>query len=693
MDSNLHYDKRTYWNKLLKKFQYTYSALISERDNEDKFKLKLLQQKLLQLYRKILRLQHKIGVKIAETAMGFLLLSTPLTAQNVNYGGVLKSSTPMDILGNKTITVGDIDGDGGKDMLLGSASRSILFFKDRGQDYYDAKGDLPISFQKRLSNSLLVTPFLIDYDGDGDADLFVSNKNGKIFYFENENSKFVFADTVKANGNTNFNSNARIFLTDFDGDGKYDLFVGEKNGYVTYYKGDGSFNFAAGQKLKDKNNTAISLSYSCPALIDLDNDGHLDLLVGSSKKDIKYFHNTGNGTFDPAQALTADGTAIISDVSTLITLYDMDGDKDLDLLVSFKDAIKYYQNNNGTFSFVKNLQSDQLSLKGVSNISFADLDGDNDLDLFVGTDKKIRYYKNVDNKFSFVSNLKSQTSDITSATTTAVYPDLTDFDKDGKVDLIVGIDTVVEYYKNVDGTFQFQNKLSYAGHTISHDMPIPVVADITGDQSPDLYLGTNDDYLFYYPNSGSAFQSENQFKFDNSVVKFPNGVAIAFADINGDGNKDMLLASFSNSSLQYALNDGTGKFGKIDTLKLNDNHIFDFYGAKLGSSDLDKDGKPELYYINGDGNVDIFLMEGVNSIKKILPRTIDIGIYSSGNKIIVDTKNFKDVKIKIYSISGALIISKASNESFNTFDGLTKGIYLVKVLNPKGVAMAKVVVQ
>ena len=78
---------------------------------------------------------------------------------------------------------------------------------------------------------------------------------------------------------------------DFDED--LDLFVGNFNGEVHYYRNIGdkyTFHFTYVENISD-----IDLSgYSSPETIDLDNDDDLDLLIGHMNGTIYYYENTGD---------------------------------------------------------------------------------------------------------------------------------------------------------------------------------------------------------------------------------------------------------------------------------------------------------------------------------------------------------------------------------------------------------------
>ena len=75
--------------------------------------------------------------------------------------------------------------------------------------------------------------------------------------------------------------------------------------------------------------------YSIPELADLDDDGDLDLIVGSRSDTLHYFENTGTAT-DPAFTQRTGAGNPFNEINapgdTGPALIDLDGDGDLDLV-------------------------------------------------------------------------------------------------------------------------------------------------------------------------------------------------------------------------------------------------------------------------------------------------------------------------------------------------------------------------
>ncbi|MBO1348908.1 MAG: VCBS repeat-containing protein [Hormoscilla sp. GUM202] len=252
---------------------------------------------------------------------------------------------------------------------------------------------------------LVSSPTFADLDDDGDLDLFVGNYDGKIIYFKNNGTASSPAfGTPQTNpfGLAGVGLVSTPTFADLDSDGDLDLFVGNRDGKIIYFKNKGTASSPAfGTPQTNPFGLADVGLVSSPTFADLDDDGDLDLFVGNYDGKIIYFKNNGTAS-SPAFGTPQTNPFGLADVGSVSspTLADLDRDGDLDLFVGNYDGKIIYFKNNGTASSPAfgTPQTNPFGLADVGSVSsptLADLDRDGDLDLFVGNyDGKIIYFKN-----------------------------------------------------------------------------------------------------------------------------------------------------------------------------------------------------------------------------------------------------------------------------------------------------------
>ncbi|MDX1447136.1 FG-GAP-like repeat-containing protein, partial [Lishizhenia sp.] len=160
---------------------------------------------------------------------------------------------------------------------------------------------------------------------------------------------------------------AHPILVDLNGDGLLDLILAnfyrykdllDKESAIQYYQNTGT---AAQPEFtlitEDWNNFANS-NFGLrihPTFGDIDNDGDLDMFIGSELGNIHYFENTGSSTnpnFNSPLLNITDATGIVIDEDAYVSpqLFDLNKDQLLDLIIGRKDGTIAYYENTGTSS-------------------------------------------------------------------------------------------------------------------------------------------------------------------------------------------------------------------------------------------------------------------------------------------------------------------------------------------------------
>jgi hypothetical protein len=171
-----------------------------------------------------------------------------------------------------------------------------------------------------------------DLDGDGDPDvvLLARDGDGAVGIYENDGTGF-FTDRSVTSGIPPQPEASGITAADYDGDGDRDLYISNYRTPNQLFRNDGSFQFA---------NVTLGSGTGDPgagqgcAWADYDGDGRLDLYVGNRTDDIstepnRLFHNLGDGTFEEVAAALGVDRGDDMTFHTSFFDYDRDGVPDL----------------------------------------------------------------------------------------------------------------------------------------------------------------------------------------------------------------------------------------------------------------------------------------------------------------------------------------------------------------------------
>ncbi len=323
----------------------------------------------------------------------------------------------------------DIDSDNDLDLFVTvlydpTVPQSLMFYRNQGNAINSNFNLENENFLKTLDVGGKSSPVFVDIDADGDLDLFMGSEkfsNGTLHFFENTGTvidpSFLLIDSVY------FGIEGDLTITpsfgDLDGDGDYDLLIGEFLGKFSFYENMGtqfSPNFQFIEQLKDSSGNLISVgNYARPFLIDIEGDSDLDLVTGGFNGQIRLYRNVGapNNYSFVRDTFYFNLLDVGDDSSPFLIDYDNDGDYDLFTgsdSVSIGDLgnILYYRNDGNNINPVWSLISEKYlnhTFGGYAFPFFIDIDNDTDNDLFIGNIKGGIYY--FENKL--VSSVKSET--------------------------------------------------------------------------------------------------------------------------------------------------------------------------------------------------------------------------------------------------------------------------------------------
>ena len=273
-----------------------------------------------------------------------------------------------------------------------------------------------------------------------------------------------------------------------------------------------------------------------------------------------------------------------ADGASSVRAADLDGDGDIDVISAsyMDDKIAWYENDGASPpNFTERVISTTADF--VFGVFAVDLNGDGDIDVLSASrdDDKIAWYENDGGSPpSFTERVISTTRD------GAITVFATDLDGDGDIDVISAsvFDGAIAWYEN-DGA----SPPSFTERVVSiAAFPVSVFAtDLDGDGDVDILSASSfDDTIAWYVNDGGSPPSFTEREISTTTV----GAASVFAtDVDGDGDTDIVSAAEFGHEIAWHENDGgtppifTQRLISISTLR----PLFVFAADVDGDGDID----------------------------------------------------------------------------------------------------------
>jgi hypothetical protein len=530
---------------------------------------------------------------------------TPNTsAPQIDFGSVFPGSSRV-ILANyvassavAAVAAGDFNNDGNYDFVA-VVSGGVQIFLGNGAGAFKSVA----TYNTAAAGSVTVA----DLNQDGKLDLVVCGfgSSAVTVLLGNGNGTFqATAATPMAGQNP-----SSVIAADFNRDQKLDLAVANLDGTVSIFLGDGNGSFQPAMSFR------AGVYCTFLAAGDFNGDGILDLAVNVDQDRVAILLGNGNGTFG-APAFYSGGS--FSPLSLVLTDFNNDGNLDIVVGSGTPDYIGPNQGNmgvllgNGDGTF----QGTQMLPTGTRSVGLAitDLNADGNPDVVVAN-------QNSGNLSVFLGQGNGKFQALPSSPNTSGFEGpvsvaAADFNGDGKKDIATveqSAQSVAISLGNGDGTFQAPSVLA-AG-----TMPVVVVAgDLNGDGKPDLVVADSgsqdpcspdDGAVLVFLSNGSTFQPVKRFL----AGAHPSSVVIA--DVNLDGKPDLVVSDggqpreTSTGGVSVLLNNGDGTFGPAVSYTAGT-----LDGISVAAADVNGDGKPDLVVPALDNNFNnevlIFLGNG-----------------------------------------------------------------------------------
>jgi hypothetical protein len=190
--------------------------------------------------------------------------------------------------------LGDLDGDGFDELVLGTWQAGILVYRNRGGSGRGSnRWDNEPMARLELTRGSKPTPALADPDGDGDLDLVAGESSGEVNVWRNEGSgnATTFRLVTDRLEGIDAGRRSRPAVHDWDGDGHADLILGSESAGITLWTNvsrSGEIRFESAGIL-----LAEAPTFAAPAVADADGDGDLDLFVGGIGGGIVLYERIG----------------------------------------------------------------------------------------------------------------------------------------------------------------------------------------------------------------------------------------------------------------------------------------------------------------------------------------------------------------------------------------------------------------
>ncbi len=477
----------------------------------------------------------------------------------------------------------------------------------------------------------------IDLNRDGIQDLVVFDREGAVvlsFIYDDVGDQWTFAPEY----NDIFPPTRNFLMVrDYNNDGVEDLFTYSHIpgiGGIQVFRGREEAGSLAFDPVTFENhrdiieyennsggfNNAYVSIIDHPEIVDVDGDGDLDVLSWEPSGSYIYFYKNMAVERD----LPLDSLVFILEDRCWAKVYESEFSENLFLSNDPNSCARGLQEDGGAVASARHAGS---------AIAARDLDGNGLMDLLIGdigSDQLVALYNEgtLDNAFGVDQDVNYPSSDITVQFNRFLSSYFVDVNNDGEDELIVAPNSSASA-RNQNFIWQYNNDSSaesdgfeakFVKENFLEELTIdlsahsvPAIADVNQDGLPDLLVGTFglqleagmvEPRMYLFLNTGSEAEPSFELVDDDylEMSRFPGnqhqGLAPAFGDIDGDGDIDLVVGSFSGGLFLFENIAGEGEPFEFAS------EVVDFADIDVGQFSV-----PQIIDVNGDGLGDLLIGE------------------------------------------------------------------------------------
>ena len=429
------------------------------------------------------------------------------------------------------LAIADVNGDGASDVLSGRFVVLVdpaTIFNPNG-----AHRVLPMT----PAGLGVVAIVAGDFNNDGKPDIVTANARDNTISLLLGDGNGTFHQPLRYPAGTNPQA---VVAADFNRDGTPDIAVANEIALgIQLFFGDGRGGLQPAIEI------ARDMDVNQLAVADFNGDGIPDLLATGEINSVpvmRFLPGRGDGTFG-----TAIDRTVFTDVFASLAVGDFNGDGIPDVAtIGFSPTAAgrflhiYINNGSGTF---RDPVDTPLGFQALG-IAVADFNHDGKMDVVVGRNNNFVignvavFLGNGDGTFRNSANFTASGSVATG-----------DFNHDGIMDFVALPDL---FLGNGDGTFRQLSGVFSNSAVFNSAAGFPHVADMNGDDLPDVVVAGNDRLWIFLNNGDGTFQRPAMFSTGGAWE-------VALADLNADGLPDIAATGGAlNDALSLLLNNGGG---------------------------------------------------------------------------------------------------------------------------------------